>query len=219
MHQELLEKLARLQWLLHKQRLRGWARGGPMADVTRGQGRLLAFLKLRDGISTKDLSYLLGMRISSLNELLAKLEKSGFIVREPSEEDKRVMLVKLTEKGKQEQQPEPADGEDPFSCLTAEEQQTLGALLDRISGAMQEALGGDEDRLEQWQALRERFAEFHDGPFGGHFSGPRGGCRSFGPNPLRDGSPQDRDGHDPRSFRQKGWGGHERNPNTKETEG
>lgn len=49
----------------------------------------MAFLKLRDGIRTRDLAYLLDIRISSLNELLAKLEKNGYITREPSQEDRR----------------------------------------------------------------------------------------------------------------------------------
>lgn len=87
-----------------KNHLRAYAERGPMADPTRGQGRIIAILKMQDSISTKDLSYLLDIRISSLNELLSKMEKADYIKREPSESDKRVMLVKLTEKGKDEQQ-------------------------------------------------------------------------------------------------------------------
>lgn len=98
MNTELYDKLTRLQWLLHKQQIKTHTMGGPMADTSRGQGRILAVLKMKDGISTKDLSYLLGIRTSSLNELLAKLEKSGYITREPSKKDKRVMLIYLTDR-------------------------------------------------------------------------------------------------------------------------
>ncbi|MDR1069198.1 MAG: MarR family transcriptional regulator, partial [Gracilibacteraceae bacterium] len=137
MNDELYEKLASLRWLLHKRRLRGWAHRGPLADHTQGQGRILAFLKLRDNISTKELSYLLGIAVSSLNELLAKLEKSGHVTREPSEEDKRVMLVRLTEKGRSEEQPEISDRSDIFACLSEAEQGTLEDYLDRIIAALE----------------------------------------------------------------------------------
>ena len=169
MNNELYEKLTRLQWLLHKQQLRCMAEKGPMADTTRGQGRILAMLKMRDGISTKDMSYLLGVRVSSLNELLSKLEKSGYITREPSEQDKRVMLVKLTDKGRNVQQPESIDFNDIFACLSEEEQETLGEYLDRIIAALHTSVGDDEeDWLEKMASLRERLGDI------GAFFGSRG---------------------------------------------
>jgi len=168
MDNELYEKLTRLQWLLHRQQIRSWTEHGPMADTTRGQGRILALLRMRDGISTRDLSYLLEVRISSLNELLSKLEKAGYITREPFEQDRRVMLVKLTEKGRNEQQPDPIDFGDIFSCLSDEEQQDFGAYLDRIIQALHESVGDDE---EEWfgkvASLRERLGDVGD-LFGRH---------------------------------------------------
>lgn len=154
----LYEKMTQLQWLLHKHQMRGWAHGGPMADPTRGQGRILAFLRLRDGISTKDLSYLLGMGISSLNEMLAKLEKAGYITREPSEQDKRIMLVNLTEKGKAEEQSDAPDMGDVFACLTEEEQKILGDYLDRIIAAMEKFFSENGDVT--FDRKREAFERF-----------------------------------------------------------
>lgn len=61
-----------------------------------GQGRVLALLKIQPEIATKDMAYLLGIKQQSLNELLKKLEKSGYVKRKPSKEDKRVMIVCLT---------------------------------------------------------------------------------------------------------------------------
>jgi DNA-binding MarR family transcriptional regulator len=154
---EVYEKLARLQWLLHRQHLRARAEGGPMADTTRGQGRILALLKLQDGVSTKDLSYLLGMAISSLTELLLKLEKGGFITREPLAQDKRVMLVKLTAKGREEQ---PADHSgNIFACLSPEEQKIFVDCLDRISAALQAEIGEDEEAWRQRAAAHARWRE------------------------------------------------------------
>ncbi|QNK40672.1 MarR family winged helix-turn-helix transcriptional regulator [Caproicibacter fermentans] len=158
---ELYEKLGRLMRLLHKHHLRAYAERGPMADPTRGQGRLIAILKMQDGISTKDLSYLLGIRISSLNELLSKMEKAGYIKREPSETDKRVMLVKLTEKGKNEQQQE-WNPDAIFNCLSEEEQEAFGAYLDRVIHSIEANLGEemDEDEREWWmREARERMGD------------------------------------------------------------
>lgn len=79
MNNELHKKLARLQWLLHKQHQHLHMSSGPLAEPTHGQGRIIAILKIKDGISTKELSYLLGVRVSSLNELLLKLEKKNIL--------------------------------------------------------------------------------------------------------------------------------------------
>lgn len=70
-----------------------------MNNLSRGQGRVLAILKKKDNISTKDLATILGISVSGVNSLLTKLEKNGYVVKEASDEDRRVLLVKLTEKG------------------------------------------------------------------------------------------------------------------------
>jgi len=141
---ELYEKLSRLQWLLHRQHLRNHAEYGPMGDSMRGQGRVLAMLKMKPEISTKELSYLLAIRQQSLNELLNKLERADYIIRTPSGADRRVMMVQLTEKGKTEQHPD-MDFGGIFSCLNDEEQVAFGEYLDRIIAALEEQLGDGPD--------------------------------------------------------------------------
>lgn len=158
MNNELYEKLAKLQWLLQRQHLKTHAAVGPMADTSRGQGRILAFLRMKDGISTKDLSYLMGIRISSLNELLAKLEKAEYITRKPSEADKRVILIYLTQKGEEEEVQEKEIG-SIFACLSLEEQVTFGEYLVRVIHALEEELGTDvgRDEMALWmEAAKER---------------------------------------------------------------
>ena len=194
MSNELYEKLTRLQWLLHIQQMDSYRRGGHLADTTRGQGRILAALQMRDGISTKDLSYLLGLAVSSLNEFLLKLEKGGYITREQSEQDKRVILVRLTEKGKS-QQNQPEEATDPgniFDCLSDDEQVSLGTFLDKVITALGEKLGFDDEELEWLKAAnveRDRvFAEM--GSAEGHGFDPhsfRGGFGRF--HHIRGGSP------------------------------
>ena len=181
MNEELYEKVMQLQWLLQNQQMRSFAEGSHLADTSRGQGRILAALKLRDEISTKDLAYLLGLTVASLNELLAKLVKSGHITRKPSELDRRVLLVKLTEKGRNEEQPAAQTPSDIFGCLSDDEQETLNDFLDRIIDALQaDLIANDDDMSDRFHAIfeaRERlFAEM----------GGRDG-RGFNSNELRGG--------------------------------
>lgn len=156
---ELQEKFSRLQWLLQRNHLRNHATKGPMGNPTRGQGRVIAMLKIQPDISSKDLSYLLGIRQQSLNELLAKLEKNGYITRTPSEEDKRVMIIHLTEKGK-EAKIEEEQKDNIFSSLNEEEQATLSGYLDRIIGALEEKVGESEEEFEEhFNHMRSRMSK------------------------------------------------------------
>lgn len=188
----LYEKLATLQHLLMRQR---FARkgAGPLADPMRGQGRILALLKIKDGVSTKDMSGVLGIRTSSLNELLSKLESKEYVVREQSEEDKRVMIVKLTDKGREVEQPSGALGAvDMFDCLNDDEKKTFGEYLDRMIAHVGAEIGDCEEDFEAMTRKREKaFKKFFaeggcvdggDGfpPFGQ--CGPHGRPRGFDPS-------------------------------------
>lgn len=163
-YSDLYEKLSTLQWLMKRHQMFCQAESGPFADTSRGQGRILAMLKIQPEIATKELAYLLGIRQQSLNELLNKLEKNGYVERKPSENDKRVMIVHLTEKGKQLQQPE-TDYQSIFSCLLPEELQQLSQYLDCIIEAFQvqtanvsEENNSDIDWMSQ---ARERMGDEH----------------------------------------------------------
>lgn len=155
---DIYEKLSTLQWLMKRRQMFSQAEIGPFADATRGQGRILAMLKIQPEIATKDLAYLLGIRQQSLNELLNKLEKSGYVERRPSEADRRVMVVHLTEKGETVQQPASDYGEI-LGCLSQEELRQFGNYLDRIIAAFQTQAGicGEKNAVENWmEKARER---------------------------------------------------------------
>ena len=102
-----------------------------MNNLSRGQGRVLAILQRKDNISTKNLAIILGISVSALNFLLTKLEKNGFIVKESSQEDKRVLLVKLTEKGR-DFTIEPSVDYDIFDCLDETQKQDFDDHLNSI---------------------------------------------------------------------------------------
>ncbi len=108
-----------------------------MNNLSRGQGRVLAILKRKDNISTKNLAIILGISISALNSLLTKLEKNGFAVKEQSDEDKRVLLVKLTEKGRSHVL-KPSIDYDLFDCLDDGQKQDFDSCLNSIINEMLE---------------------------------------------------------------------------------
>lgn len=159
----IYEKLSTLQWLMKRRQMSSQAQSGPFADPTRGQGRILAMLKIQPEIATKDLAYLLGIRQQSLNELLNKLEKNSYVERRPSEKDRRVMVVHLTEKGKAAKEPE-TNYQEFLGCLSPEELQQFGEYLDRIIAAFRMGTGRseDEDAMADWMdKARERMGDDH----------------------------------------------------------
>jgi DNA-binding MarR family transcriptional regulator len=146
---ELYEKFRKLQWLIQRQRMTEMSNQNPFSDTTRGQGRVLALLKIQPEISTKDLAYLLGIRQQSLNELLNKLEKGEYVERKQSEADKRVMIIHLTEKGKNVQQAE-RNFPDIFGVLNEEEQIIFADYLERIIKSLEEEMGISPNDMDEW---------------------------------------------------------------------
>lgn len=160
----LYEKFIRVEWLLRKRQMVDAQNRNLRFDTTRGQGRILATLNLKDGISTKDLSYILGIRIPSLNETLAKLEKAELIERRQSEQDKRILLVYLTQKGHEEMAcAEQTDETNFFACFTDEERNILEEYLDRLISSTEQILGEQSEEfsehMKRLEEERERIFE------------------------------------------------------------
>lgn len=200
---ELYKKLGHIGRLTHLWAAQQRERTGPRRiDTTRGQGRILAALKLKDGIATRELAYVLGIRVPSLNEALSKLENAGYIVREPDPRDRRVQLITLTDLGRaltnQMGEGEP-EGDNIFEVLTEQERTNLSDYLDRLIARMHEDLPDLEADRQEWEkAARERMgddafeawaAQAQErggfgalagfGPLGGF--GPGFGSQGFGP--------------------------------------
>ncbi len=174
---ELLEQLIRLESLLRYRHMQTHRERGPMGDPHRGQGRILALLRLKPELSQKELSAILDMRSQSLGELLAKLERQGFISRTPSEGDRRSVDIHLTDAGKAAggKGEESPDADSLFACLSGDEQSALSGYLGRLIASWEGQLEADP-RL---QGLRPRlgFEGIHGrrGGFPGFESGRGGG--------------------------------------------
>ena len=140
MHKSACEKVMHLNRLMRRNMFPRDL--DPIMDKTRGQGRVMAILKIKSEISTRDLAFLMEIRQQSLNELLLRLERDGYVERVPSEEDKRVMIVRLTEKGQQLNQ-DPFDAESIFDCLDEEELGSLNAILGKVIASLEEKCADD----------------------------------------------------------------------------
>jgi len=184
------EQLQHLQMLMHRASFQGFMAEGRSHshrkhNPHRGQGRVLAILKMKPEISQKELTYLLGMSKQSLAELLSKLEKSGYITREPSEEDKRVVTIKLTDEGQNasmdDNKSEAFDMENILECLNGEELIVFSEYLDRVIKKYEEQFPGEdfEERRKQLEQFMSRHShDFESEDFeehGGHRHHSRGG--------------------------------------------
>ena len=114
-----------------------------------GQSKLLLLVLEREPIGQKELVELLDGRPSSLSELLQKLEAKGLVERTPDQQDKRNMLVSLTEQGREMAgQLSASRGtleDGAFSTLSEEEQAQLSQLLAKVTASWQELLSGEEE--------------------------------------------------------------------------
>ncbi|MGI6216312.1 MAG: MarR family winged helix-turn-helix transcriptional regulator [Coriobacteriales bacterium] len=107
-----------------------------------GQNRVLATLMLKDGISQKDLAYLLAIRPQSLSQAVDKLEERGLVTRKQNDSDKRVSNVYLTDAGRQcaekvaENRKVWAD--EVLEVLTEEEKEQLSSIMDKLEKSLKE---------------------------------------------------------------------------------
>ena len=155
----LVAQFTQIQWLLtryhHQHRHHQFHKhrdAAMMGDPFRGQVRVLKLLKMKPEITQKELAIILDMRPQSLGDLLKKLESKGLILREPATNDRRAMVIKLTDKGANaEIDEEDETGLDAlFQCLSADEREQLSAYLQRI--------------IEDWRSRAD--IEFGKGHFG-----------------------------------------------------
>lgn len=102
-----------------------------------GRVRLMNMLKENGELSQREIAEKLDIRPQSLSELLVKMENDGFISRRQDEDDKRVTLVALTEKGGEQlvilRQANREHAEKLFSPLTDEEKDTFLAILKKLT--------------------------------------------------------------------------------------
>ena len=103
-----------------------------------GQRKILGILRERGSISQRELQDALGIQPGSMSEIAAKLEARGLLERVRDGADRRKILLRLTDQGRQwlERQDEEyvrLRRAELFSALTGEERRTLEALLEKLA--------------------------------------------------------------------------------------
>jgi len=76
-----------------------------ITELNNAQGRIMFVVWREDGIPISKLAAKTGLGKSTLTSMLDRLEKSGFLCRTPSRDDRRQILVCRTEKDKSFQSP------------------------------------------------------------------------------------------------------------------
>ena len=102
-----------------------------------GKAPIICLIAKRGGqISQQELGTLFELKPGSLSEVSAKLETAGLIERTRNPEDRRQLIIKLTDEGVREAALDQAARErfrsQAFTCLTPEEQESLGIMLQKI---------------------------------------------------------------------------------------
>ena len=115
---------------------------GPPPQTQRpSEERVLAMLVAKEGLSQKDLAYLLGIRPQSLTNTLTQLEDAGFIERRRNPDDRRSFKVYLTENGREhaEQRAESRArrAQDTFAALDEQDKEELSRILEKLSDALE----------------------------------------------------------------------------------
>ncbi|MBQ9988942.1 MAG: MarR family transcriptional regulator [Clostridia bacterium] len=111
--------------------------------LTQGQLRVMRRIALGEEKSLSVLAMEIGVRPSSLTEMMDKLEARGLVTRSRWEADQRVMRVKLTEAGQKVAQEAEnlRAGASINDILTESEKETLTMLCNKLSDGMEARLG------------------------------------------------------------------------------
>lgn len=90
----LISKIHQLSGRLFAKKLKAWN----VEEINPAQGRILFCLWQNDGISIQEVSRMTSLEKSTLTSMLDRLEASGHIRRVPSMEDRRKILIEVTDK-------------------------------------------------------------------------------------------------------------------------
>lgn len=113
-----------------------------MRHISEGKGsqkRVLMILLETGGITQRELTQRLGVQPGSASEVIGKLEAAGFLIRSPSETDRRTADISLTEAGRSAAEEaytqRKVRHQQMFSCLSDGEKETLLDLLEKVNFA------------------------------------------------------------------------------------
>ena len=117
-----------------------------------GQWRILSFLAAHGPITQHSLLDTAQVRAASLSELLSKLEGKELIIRTKEQEDKRNVLIEITELGKnavaENAHSRRKMADELFAVLSDEEKEQLILLLGKLNETWREKRESEEHGSE-----------------------------------------------------------------------
>lgn len=113
--------------------------------------KVLSILEERGPMSQKTVQEILEIKPGSLSELCAKMEDKGLIERTRDENDKRSVVIRITEEGRKRRREIQAAKDDfLFAPLNEEERAQLRSILTKLSADASEKNNMDfVERLEK----------------------------------------------------------------------
>lgn len=109
------------------------------------QKRILIILHEAGGMTQRELTERMGVQPGSASEVIGKLESAGLIQRKRSQTDRRTTDIQLTETGRirAEEAVEQRKKRhlEMFSCLSAEEKESLLALVEKLNADWDDRYG------------------------------------------------------------------------------
>lgn len=127
-------------------------RDGRHGPGGRGFGHILELLTPGEGVSQQWIANQVGIRAQSVSEAIVAMEKRGFVRREASQTDRRVMLIYMTEEGEAHRQKAAAErsrhAQAFFSVLTQEEKEELFRMLQKLISVASERPAVPQDEQE-----------------------------------------------------------------------
>ena len=114
-------------------------------DINPAQGRILFALWKKDKVPITELAKETLLHKSTLTKMLDRLEQSGHILRESSSEDRRIIVIKLTEKNRRLRKKYDKVSEEMrriyYKGFSQPEIQKLDSLLNRVLDNLVEHTG------------------------------------------------------------------------------
>lgn len=95
---EIVERYERATYMINR-RLSSKVKEGLPNDITPEQLFILRYLKRNNNVSSSELADLLCVGKSTITSIISRMVNKGYVVRTPSQEDRRVVYLSLTEEG------------------------------------------------------------------------------------------------------------------------
>lgn len=109
------------------------------------QKRILIILHEAGGMTQRELTERMGVQPGSASEVIGKLESAGLIQRKRSQTDRRTTDIQLTETGRKRAEEAVEQRKkrhlEMFSCLSAEEKESLLALVEKLNADWDDRYG------------------------------------------------------------------------------